>query len=117
MDSGWAAVIGSVVGGLGSFGATWLGAYLNRKKPDPSEEAAKDLLRELLEDAQAGWRSMDTLANVVGTDQPTVRRLLLEIGARGSMKDGRLWGLVSRNPVTASSARDDPEMIGEPRPS
>jgi hypothetical protein len=99
MDSGWAAVIGSAVGGLGTFAATWLSARLNRKEPNPSEEAAKALLRKLLETPGYHWRRIDTLANVVGTDEVTVRRLLLEIGARGSMRNGQYWGMTSRNPL------------------
>jgi hypothetical protein len=114
MDSGWAAIIGSLVGGAGTFGATWLSAHLNRKKPDPADEAAKNLLRVLLEGGRFGWRTIDTLANVVGTDEQTVRRLLLEIGARGSMKDGRLWGLITRNPVPADPLAADPEVIEDP---
>jgi hypothetical protein len=99
MDSGWAAVLGSAVGGMGTFAATWLNAHLSRKKPDPAEEAAKRLLKELLEQPFWDWRHIRTLANVVGTDEPTVRRLLLEIGARGSTQSGEMWGLVSRNPM------------------
>lgn len=114
MDSGWAAVIGSVVGGLGTFAATYLSAYLSRKKPDPSEEAAKGLLRSLLDNPTWTWRSLDSLANVVGTNEETVRRLLLEIGARGSMRDGRLWGLTSRNPITGDELSKDPRAISDP---
>lgn len=100
MDSGLAALLGSVVGGIGTFGATWLNVHVNRKRPDPAEEATKQLLRELLDHPDHDWRHMHTLANVVGLDQSTVRRLLLQIGARGSTRDGNLWGLVSRHPLT-----------------
>ena len=110
MDSGWAAVLGSLVGGVGTFGATWLNARLNRKTPDPAEEAAKRLLKEMLEDRMFKWRHILTLANVVGTDQQTVRRLLLEIGARGSMNSGDFWGLVSRNPMKEPNSDYDPEQ-------
>jgi hypothetical protein len=106
MDSGLAAVIGSVVGGAGTFAATWLNAHLTRKRPDPSEVAAKTLLRTLLLDGRFRWRKLPTLANVVGTDEQTVRRLLLEIGARGSTKDGQLWGLLSRNPLMDDDSSD-----------
>ena len=99
MDSGWAALVGSIVGGAASFGGTWLNAYLNRKKPDRSEEAAKQILKDLLDDPLSNWWHISTLANVAGTDEVTVRRLLLEIGARGSAHGGGLWGLVSRNPI------------------
>ena len=110
MDSGWAAVLGSVVGGLLTLAATWLNAYLNRKRPDPSDEAAKKLLLSMLDRKGWGWANIDTLANVVGTDHAQVRKLLLEIGARGSMQDGSTWGLVSRNPIKDTNIPgDDPD--------
>jgi len=56
------------------------------------------------------WASIDTLANVIGTDHARVRKLLLEIGARGSMRDGNAWGLISRNPIKdAEIPEDDPD--------
>jgi len=114
MDSGWAAVIGSLVGGLGTFCATWLNAELTRRKRDPAEEAAKELLRSLLNRPRWNWASIKTLGNVVGADEVIVRRLLLEIGARGSMQDSSLWGLVARNPIDGIANRhDDPEGIDE----
>jgi hypothetical protein len=77
MDSGWSAVAGSLVGSIGTLGTTWLGAYLKRKRPSTSEKAAKELLRRALEERWFKWRSIRELANLVGVDEPTVRRLLL----------------------------------------
>lgn len=116
MDSGWAALLGAVVGGVATFATTWLNAHLERTKTDPADEAAKKLLLALLDRPKFKWSSIDTLANVVGTDEAVVRRLLLEIGARGSMRDGKLWGLVSRNPLIDSDGRAarDPETIEDP---
>ena len=112
MDSGLAALFGSCVGGMGTFGATWLNVHLSRKKPDPAEEATKRLLRELLEHPIIDWQHLHTLSNVVGLDDQSVRRLLLEIGARGSTKDGDFWGLVSRHPlIDASSDADGQEAV------
>ena len=110
MDSGWFVVLGSVVGGLGTFAATWLSAHLNRKRPDPSDEAAKKLLQSILDRKNWQWASIDTLANVIGADHARVRDLLLQIGARGSMRDGNTWGLISRNPIKdAEIPEDDPD--------
>ena len=106
MDSGWAALLGSVVGGVGTFGATWLNAYLNRKRPDLGREAAKALLRKMLEAERFRWRYLGTLANVVGLSPGETRMLLLEIGARGSERNSEVWGLLSRNPFDGS----DPEV-------
>lgn len=111
MNSSWAVGIFTL---SASLGAVWLNDYLARHRKNTADEAAKKLLKSLLEDDRFGWRTIDTLANVVGTDESTVRRLLLEIGARGSMKDGRLWGLVSRYPITKDSPGDDPRIIEDP---
>lgn len=110
MDSGWAAVLGSMVGGIGTFAATWLNAHLSRKRPDPTDEAAKKLLLSMLDRENWRWAGIDTLANVVGADHARVRELLLQIGARGSMRDGNVWGLISRNPISdAGIPQDDPD--------
>jgi hypothetical protein len=110
MDSGWAVVIGSIVGGVGSFGATWLAAMLGRKRPDPSTEAAKKILTKMLQFEGFKWRTMKTLSNVVGLTEPETRKLLLEIGARGSETDPTLWGLVSRNPLPEGDPSRTPKV-------
>ena len=99
MDSGLAAVLGSLVGTVGTLGTTWLNAHLSRKKPDAAEEATKKLLREMLEHPTFKWRHIGTLSNVVGLDEERVRHFLLQIGARGSSRDGEVWALVSRCPM------------------
>jgi hypothetical protein len=108
MDSGWAVIIGGTVGVFGTWGTTWLNHYFAQSKKNKSEESAKKLLLSLL-NGKWRWRNIQVMANVVGTDEETVRRLLLEIGARGSMREPRLWGLVSRNPIgEADLPADDP---------
>jgi hypothetical protein len=98
MDSGLAAVLGSVVGTVGTLGTTWLNARLNRKKPDAAEEATKKLLREMLEHPTLKWRHVSTLSNVVGLDKERVRHFLLQIGARGSARDGEVGRLLADAP-------------------
>lgn len=110
MDSGWAAIIGSFVGGLVSFGGTWLNAHLTRKRPDPADEAAKSILRQMLGVESSHWRTMRTLSNVVGLSEERTRELLLEIGARGSESNPELWGLISRNPLPPQPGVQDPTL-------
>lgn len=109
------AIVG-LIGILGtlcaSLGSVWLKDYLDKKRTNPAEEAAKALLRSLLNRPKWKWSSIETLANVVGADETTVRRLLLEIKARGSMRDGTVWGLISRNPI--ETAPDDPIPLDDP---
>lgn len=114
MDSGIAAVVGSVLGGFGTFAATWLSGYQKRLPPDRSEKVAKALLKELLEAPNCKWRKLETLASVVGMSETTVQRWLLDIGARGSMNDARYWGLISRNPF-ARPEDDEASLESESR--
>jgi hypothetical protein len=117
MDSGWAVVLGGAVGVIGSWGTSWLNHYFAQSQKDEGEEAAKTLLRDLLGTPEYRWRRVDTLANVVGVNELTVRRLLLECGARGSMRNGKYWGLVSRNPILSpepGSPLEDPSFPGNP---
>lgn len=117
MDSGWAVVLGGMVGVIGTWGTTWLNHRYAQAQKNEQEEAAKALLKELLETPEYHWRRIDTLANVVGVNEPTVRRLLLEIGARGSMRNGKYWGLVSRNPIRSPEPGhplEDPSFPNDP---
>jgi len=66
MDSGLAALIGSVIGGLTTCGVTWLSAHLNRTRPNPADEAAKAILTHMLQVKELRWRTIHTMANVIG---------------------------------------------------
>lgn len=45
------------------------------------------------------WRKLETLKHVIGADEETTKRLLLEVGARASEDGQPLWGLIERNPL------------------
>ncbi len=98
MAEGAWVVLGAAIGTVGSIVTTWLNAYLSKKPPDPYEEAATSLLKEILEKGYK-WRSLDVLSNVIGASHQDTRELLLMLGARGSETDSNLWGLKSRNPL------------------
>jgi len=110
MDSGWAAIVGSLVGGVTTFSATWLNAHLSRARPNPADEKAKRLLTDMLEVEALHWRTLHTMANVVGLPDARTRELLLEIGARGSEVNPELWGLISRNPLPPQKDVQDPTL-------
>jgi hypothetical protein len=38
------------------------------------------------------------LSRVVGADEDSTKRLLIDVGARGSEKDDGLWGLIESHP-------------------
>ena len=38
------------------------------------------------------WRKFETLRHVIGSDEETTKKLLLEVGARASEDGQALWG-------------------------
>lgn len=99
----WVAVVGliGVVAGaaiavIGGVLLHWLQDAPRRKL----DEGRKQLLLQMLRDArfQDRWRKMNTLSRVIGADDETTKRLLIEVGARGSEKDDGLWGLIESHP-------------------
>lgn len=92
-------VAGAVVGSVATIAASIATHCLQAKAAAKRDKPRKDLLLEMLKRPEFQWRKLDTLMHVVGADEETTKRLLLEVGARAS-EDGRpLWGLVSRNPL------------------
>ncbi len=104
-----AAIFGGIIGGILGCVGTMVSSYWGPRKFDEYKEnkaekqhngPRKDLLKKLLEDDRFNWRHLSTLARVTGTDEEECRRLLIEIGARGSLSEGKeMWGLISRNPI------------------
>ena len=94
MDSGWAAILGAIVGGTASIAATGLAEYLRVRRTNKLDTIRKSVLKRLLAGEKYKWRSLSTLADAIGADEETTARLLLEIGARRSLAKGRdSWGM------------------------
>ncbi|MEP4547615.1 MAG: hypothetical protein ABJ000_15655 [Saccharospirillum sp.] len=100
----WIAIvglIGVVIGSLITIAGNVLLHWLQTKKESALDNARKELLLKLLNKKQ--WRYLSTLSRVIGADEDTTRRLLIETGARASEKertDGEeSWGLISKNPL------------------
>lgn len=87
-------VVGAVVSFAGQFAVHWLQERPRRR----ADEERKKLLTKMLNHPKYTWRDFSRLKHVVGADDETTMRLLLELGARGSEDRQDLWGLVSRNP-------------------
>ncbi len=66
------------------------------------DKERKEILKKELEVEQWPWRNIDGLTRVIGFDnkkeeyKEKCRQLLLEIGARRSIRDKEMWGLKSR---------------------
>ena len=106
------ALAGGIIGGILGCIGTLLSSYWGpRKLEEWREKQAEDringprkrLLKKLLEEDKYQWRGLSTLNRVTGTTEEECRRLLIEIGARGSTKekkDDEMWALISRQQIT-----------------
>lgn len=90
---------GAIVGSVATVSVAWLRHYLQAESEAKRDQPRKDLLLEMLQHQAHTWRSLDTLMHVVGSDEETTKRLLLELGARASEDGQNLWGLTTRNPL------------------
>jgi hypothetical protein len=99
--SAWIGIIGAFVGGFLTIVGQLLVHWLQNRRVRALDEARTRLLRQMLE--RKDWRRLSTLSRVIGADADTTKRLLIELGARGSEKpreDGEeVWGLISRHPL------------------
>ena len=100
----WIAIIGligAIVGAAITIAGNILLHWLKTRKESTLDKARISLLKKLLDAKQ--WRYLSTLSRVIGADEDTTRRLLIEAGARSSEKersDGEEpWGLISKNPI------------------
>jgi HEAT repeat protein len=92
----WIALLGALVGGLLSIGGNLLLEGFKQRAKKKKDEPRKKILREMLRDERfpEGWRKLRTLMHVIGANEETTKRLLIEIGARGSEDGEDLWGLI-----------------------
>lgn len=104
-SAAWAVVVAALVGGLiGQVGIVvneWIKDLRSRRLDAPR----KEMLKIMLQDSRFDWRHLSTLSRVIGADEETTKRLLIEIGARGSQNKSEEWGLISKHPI----ARDEQE--------
>lgn len=82
---------------MGNFFLHWLQERPRRKL----EKKQKRMLMKLLDDERFAdqWRKLSTLSSVIGSDNETTKRLLIEIKARGSESDDDLWGFIKHHPL------------------
>lgn len=92
-----AGIIGGIVGGLVATAGAWVSAYWAPRKLEEQRELReekrlwgprKELIKEML-DMQIGGkgRTFTTLKLVTGTSDDDLRRLLVELGARGFKRE------------------------------
>lgn len=92
-------VAGAVIGSIATVAVSIVGHCLKAHAIAKREKPRRDLLLQMLKHPEYNWRKLDTLMHVIGADELTTKRLLLEVGARASEEGYPLWGLVERNPL------------------
>jgi hypothetical protein len=92
-------VAGAVVGSVATVAASIASHWWQDRAAASRDKPRKDLLLGMLSKPEFQWRNLDTLMHVIGADEATTKRLLLEVGARASEDGKPLWGLLSRNPL------------------
>jgi enoyl-[acyl-carrier-protein] reductase (NADH) len=92
-------IAGAVIGSVATLSVEWLRASLSEKAIAKRHEPQKKILKTMLESSKHEWRKLDTLMHVIGADEETTKRLLLEIGARASENGTAVWGLVEHHPL------------------
>ena len=85
--------IGALIQVLGNF----IHYHLQNNSKKKLDNERKKYLRLMLEKEEYKWRKISTLSAVIGTSDDETKRLLIEIGARGSENGNGSWGLISRN--------------------
>lgn len=97
-------VTGAVIGSISTIALQWVKHYLQERSVTQRDKPRKDLLLEMLNNPKYNWRELATLMHVIGSDEETTKRLLLEVGARASEDGKPIWGLIKRNPLPNKSA-------------
>lgn len=95
-------VAGAVIGSIATLAAQWLSHCLQQCAAAKRDKPRKELLLKMLQTPKYQWRKFETLMHVIGADEETTKRLLLEVGARASEDGQQLWGLITRNPLPES---------------
>ena len=90
---------GAVIGSIATLSGNFLIHWLKMRDEKNKEEPARILLIEMLNHKNYTWRKLDTLMHVIGANEETTKRLLLEVGARASEDGQNLWALKSRAPL------------------
>ncbi|MEI2623502.1 MAG: hypothetical protein V9G23_06090 [Giesbergeria sp.] len=92
-------VSGAIIGSLATVSVQWLSHHLQERAAEKREKPRKDILLKMLKSPKYQWRKLETLMHVIGTDEESTKRLLLDVGARASEDGKPLWGLIERNPL------------------
>ncbi len=92
-------ISGAIIGSIATLAAQLLVHYLQQCVAKKQDKPRKELLLKMLQSPKHKWRKLETMMHVIGSEEETTKRLLLELGARASEDGQPLWGLIKRNPL------------------
>lgn len=103
----WVAMVGLAGVVIGALVTVFGNIVLHKIQDGPRQkldDSRKELLKAMLNDSRfpERWRGLATLCRVIGADGETTKRLLFEIGARGSEIDDDMWGLLEHHPFKSN---------------
>jgi len=101
------ALAGALATMLGQVAAAFVTAHLATQRQRRFDRPREKVLRHLLAHQPPGkkWRSMKTLSRAIGASEEETARLLVSVGARGSLRDAPVWGLIR---IVGMPKTDDP---------
>jgi hypothetical protein len=110
MDSGTAAVLGTLIGALTTPLSAWVREHFKNPVTRKSNKLRRERLKKILLLPANRWRSIEYLADAIGADEDKTKQLLLEIDARKALiKGSKNWALVARAPFPDDITQDDDE--------
>jgi len=100
--SALAGFIGVLCGSIITLLGNLMLHVIKEHKQSKIEKSQKRILLEMLKDGRFPdkWRNIDTLCSVIGETELRTKQLLIQIEARGSESDDKLWGLIEYHPLT-----------------
>jgi hypothetical protein len=93
-------ILGAIVGSVATIAGNVVMHFLEKRAARKREEPQRKMLEEMLNRADFDyWRKLDTMMRVIGADESTTKRLLIEIHARGSETEDGKWALMEKHPI------------------
>ncbi|MEM7668552.1 MAG: hypothetical protein AAF317_05290 [Pseudomonadota bacterium] len=96
-------LLSSITGGLIAVGGQLIVHKIKEKPNSDLDKKRKETLLFLLDPEHmpmgVSWRKIELLQRVIGASESETKRLLIEIGARGSTLQEDVWALTKHKPL------------------
>src|SRR4051812_10080642 len=93
-------ILASLIGGSIAIAGQYAGHQIQTAAARRRDDKRRAVLRSMLANpGPQGWRSLKTMANVIGATEDEAARLLIEIDARADEKGGGIWAYIKDKPL------------------